>query len=62
MPVILRFISAGSAQLLVGPASILLVGADEGAVFDAGHVAGVRAGQEAVGPERLVQPGERAAA
>jgi hypothetical protein len=41
-------IAAGSIQLLVGPASSLLVAADEGAVLDAGHVAWVGAGQEGV--------------
>ena len=43
-------ISAGSRQLLVGPASCLAPGADEGAVLDPRHVAGIGAGQVGVGP------------
>ena len=41
-------ISAGSRQLLVGPASSSSLGADEGAVLDAGDVARVRAGEVGV--------------
>ena len=47
-PVSVAFISAGSAQLLVGPASSLVARADEGAVLDARHVGRVRADQVAV--------------
>ncbi len=36
-------ISSGAIQLLVGPASSSLLRADERAVLDAGHVAGVGA-------------------
>ena len=39
-------ISFGSIQLLVGPASSLCVGADEGAVLDARDVAGIGAGRD----------------
>ena len=41
-------ISAGSRQLLVGPASSSLLGADEGAVLDPGDVAGVGEGEVGV--------------
>ncbi len=44
-------ISAGSRQLLVGPASASLCGADEGAVLDPGDVAGV--GEREVGVRPL---------
>ena len=43
-------ISAGSRQLLVGPASVLVLGADEGAVLDPGDVAGVGEGEVGVRP------------
>ena len=43
------FISRGSTQLLVGPASSLRIAADEGAVLDPRHVRGIGAGQEAAG-------------
>ena len=45
------FFRPGPSQLLVGPAS-LWCGADEGEVFDAGHVVGIGADEDAVG--RLV--------
>ena len=41
-------ISAGSRQLLVGPASSSLLGADEGAVLDPGDVGGVGEGEVGV--------------
>ena len=50
----------GSSQLLVGPACVFGEGADEGAVFDAGDVVGGGAGEEAAGPELLVELGEGA--
>ena len=53
-------ISAGSRQLLVGPASDSRVGADEGAVLHAGHVARVGVGPVAVGPLGVGQLGEGA--
>ena len=53
-------ISAGSIQLLVGPASLLRAAADEGAVLDPGDVARVGAGEEAVRSLLLVEPDERA--
>ena len=59
-PLSLVRISAGSAQLFVGPASALVFGADEGAVFDAGDVAGVGEGEVAVRPLGVGQLGERA--
>ena len=40
---------AGSRQLLVGPASSSLLGADEGAVLDPGDVGGVGEGEVGVG-------------
>ena len=46
-PCSVRFISAGSVQLLVGPASSFRAAADVGAVLDAGDVARVGAGEEA---------------
>ena len=54
-------ISAGGRQLLVGPASISLLGADEGAVLDPGHVVGVGQGEVAVRALRVGQALERAA-
>ena len=44
-------ISSGAIQLLVGPASCLPLGADERAVLDPRHVAGVRGAPEAVRPQ-----------
>ena len=59
-PVRISFISVGSIQLLVGPASWRRAAADEGAVLDAGDVARVGAGEEAVRPLLRVQPDEGA--
>ena len=53
-------ISAGSRQLLVGPASASLLGADEGAVLDAGHVARVRTRQVGARALRVGEPLEGA--
>ena len=53
-------ISAGAFQLLVGPASASLVGADEGAVLDPGDVARVGVGPVGTGPLRRVELGEGA--
>ena len=54
-------ISNGSTQLLVGPGGFLRERADEGAILDARDVARVAAGEEAAGPQLLVQPDEGAA-
>ena len=54
-------ISAGSRQLLVGPASSSSLGADERAVLDAGDVAGVGVRPVAVRALGLVERRERAA-
>ena len=48
-------ISAGSRQWLVGPGVLLVLGADEGAVLDAGDVARVGARQVGVGALGLVE-------
>ena len=56
-PVQVARISSGSRQLLVGPASISSCRADEGAVLDPGHVAGVGAGPVAVGALGLGRAG-----
>ena len=48
-------ISSGWRQLLLGPASPLVGGADERAVLDAGDVARVGVGPVAVGPLGLVE-------
>ena len=53
-------ISAGSIQLLVGPASIFALGTDEGARFDAGHVGRVGQRQVRVRLLLLVQLAEGA--
>ena len=57
----MAFILSGSIQLLVGPASSSFVGADVGAILDAGDVARMAAGEEAVGPHLGIQLDERAA-
>ena len=59
-PCRIAFISAGAIQLLVGPASLFAARADERAVLDAGDVARVGAGEEAVGPLLRIEPDERA--
>ena len=59
-PSSMPFISSGSIQLFVGPASSLLLRADVRAVFDAGDVARVGSGEEAVRPLLGVQLDERA--
>ena len=59
-PLQLRLHLSGSAQLLVGPASSLLL-ADVRAILDARDVLRVRATKEAVGTFRFVQLDERAA-
>ena len=53
--VMVAFISAGSIQLLVGPASSGSHGADEGALLDPRDVVGVGGG-----PERVRLLGQRA--
>ena len=50
----------GVTPIVRRPGVDLLLGADEGAVLDAGHVARVRVGPVAVGPLGVAQPGERA--
>ncbi len=47
----------GVAPVVGGAGVVLVLGADEGAVLDARHVAGVRAGPEAVGPLGLRRAG-----
>ena len=48
-------ISAGSTQLLLGPASSFVAAADEGAIFHARDVVGIGAREEAAGALRFVQ-------
>ena len=53
-------ISAGVTPVVGGAGVDLLLGADEGAVLDPGHVGGVGVGPVAVGPLGVGQLGERA--
>ena len=50
----------GVAPVVGGPGVAFVLRADEGAILDPRHVVGIRAGQVAAGPLRLVQADERA--
>ncbi len=59
--VICAFASAGASQLLFGPASLLVVRADEGQMLDACDVLGIGAVQVAARIVLLVELEQRAA-
>ena len=50
----------GIFPIVGGAGGVLGIGADEGAIFDAGYIIGIGTGIKAAGPEFLVEPDESA--